>query len=196
MIGRLILQAINARGVNFIYAREFLKTTYGEAGWPKLLAQLSDPARVVWESMIMPISSHPFAYFKEMIDVTCGHFHAGRNEHIWQMYEFIADRSLNQLYKVFFRLSKPSFVIGNYPRLWEKFFTAGEVSVPSAGRGSAELNFVLPGIFLDWLPPACRGFSNKAITMAGGKNLAQQEVSQTKVAEDSYAIIFVLSWDE
>lgn len=55
---------------------------------------------------------------------------------------------------------------------------------------------MLPEIFLDWLPPACLGYSKKAVDMSGGRDLSMKEVSTKRLGEDSWEIVFELNWSE
>ena len=64
------------------------------------------------------------------------------------------------------------------------FFNAGSVEVPLVEKGHAVLKFLPPEIFNDWLPPACLGYSKKAVEMAGGRNLTMQRSSFEKKSED------------
>jgi len=90
----------------------------------------------------------------------------------------------------------PAFVIKNYSSLWTRFFNAGTVEVPVAEKGHAVLKFSLPEIFVDWLPPACLGFSRKAVEMSGGNGLTMQELSRQKQAEGGWVIVYELHWKE
>ena len=115
---------------------------------------------------------------------------------IAKMYEYIADKSLNALYKMFFKMTNPAFVIKNYPKLWKRFFQSGEVEVPVAEKGYAKLRFILPEIFLDWLPPACLGYSKKAVEMAGGKNLVMKLENKSLLSDNTWEIVYDLRWQE
>jgi hypothetical protein len=106
------------------------------------------------------------------------------------------DRSLNAVYKIFFKLANPSFVIGNYPKLWSRFFTTGSVTVPTAEKGFAKLHFQLPEMFLDWLGPACLGYSNKAVSMSGGRNVLVEELSRKLMPGGHWEVDFEIRWSE
>ena len=112
------------------------------------------------------------------------------------MYSYIADRSLNSVYKFFFRLAQPSFVISRYPILWQRFFKSGTVEVSDAGRGRARLDFTLPEIFLDWIRPACLGYSTKAVSLSGGSELQMDEIEQSALGEGLWRISYQLRWQE
>lgn len=186
---------INARGVNFIYTKEFIQKKLGMEFWESALSKLTPESYRIWSGSQLSLSSYPFVHFKEMVHVfskeTCG----DETNCLAELYSYIADRSLNSLYKVFFRFSQPSFVLKNYPKLWSRFFTSGQVEVPFADAGIAEVKFTLPEIFLDWLPGACYGYSKKAVEMAGGKNVKVTKKQQKLLESGNYEIIYTVEWE-
>ena len=113
-----------------------------------------------------------------------------------QMYSYIADRSLNSVYKFFFRLAQPSFVISRYPILWQRFFKSGSVEVSGAGPGGARLDFTLQEIFLDWIRPACLGYSTRAVSLSGGSELELEEVERSQLPDGDWRISYELTWKE
>ena len=185
-----------ARGVNFMYAREYVVREHGEAMWAHIVDQLPPDAARVWRGPLVAIGTYSFGAFKAFASALAAESGGRSDETLSGMYEYIADRSLNALYKVFFRLTNPSFVIGNYPKLWERFFTTGKVEVREATAGRATIEFTLPAIFLDWLPAASLGYSRKAVAMAGGKNLTMRELTRSERGGEQWAIAYELRWQE
>ena len=112
------------------------------------------------------------------------------------MYSYIADRSLNSIYKFFFSLTQPSFVISRYPVLWQRFFKSGAVEVSGAGAGRARLDFTLPEIFLDWIRPACLGYSAKAVGLSGGSDLVLDELERSRLPDGQWRVAYQLTWQE
>jgi hypothetical protein len=187
---------IKARGPNFIYAKEFIMQEYGDDVWDKLLHAMPEAEADVWKRPHLITEEYSFSAFKAMIEALSDLVGAMTSEQTAKLYEYVADQSLNTVYKVFLRLAHPATVIKNYPRLWKRFFTTGTVSVPTAQKGYAILQFNLPEIFLDWLPAACYGYSKKAIEMSGGTNLTMQEESRSKGKNGWWNISFKLFWQE
>lgn len=187
-------QEIRARGVNFIYAKEYIIKTHGEEFWNKLISKLPSETAKVWSSPLLSLSNYPFKDFKLMVNIISKELASDEIQSTAALYAFIADRSLSTLYKVFFRMANPSFVLKNYPKLWDRFFTSGEVTVPIAEKNNAQIKFKLPEMFLDWLPGACYGFSKKAVEMAGGKNMRMNEISKKILDDGEYEIIYNLEW--
>jgi hypothetical protein len=185
-----------ARGPNFVFAQKFILETYGTNTWHTLLQRLPPQAAEVWKGPLLVTGVYSFSAFKTMIALLSTLDGLQTNQETAQLYEYIASHSLNTVYKVFFRLTNPAFVIRNYPKLWQRFFTTGTVEVLEARKGYAEITFTLPDIFLDWLPPACYGYSKKAIEMAGGKHLTTKEAAKTQGQHGCWEIRYVLSWEE
>jgi hypothetical protein len=185
-----------ARGVNFVLAREYVVNTFGEALWARALARVSPEMRRVWEQPLLTVSAYDFAAFKAVAAAVAAEAKADGDRAVAAMYEYIAERSLNTLYKVFFRLANPAFVIGNFPKLWSRFFTAGEVRVPVAQREHAELRFTVPEIFLDWLGPACLGYSTKAVELAGGRGVAVREMERKARGAGTWEVAYDVTWRE
>ena len=164
--------------------------------WHMLLQALSEDARTLWGGILVPIREYPFIVFKEMISTMTSALKIEQDSELASIYEYIADHSLNKLYQIFFSYTNPSFVIKNYPRLWRRFFNTGEVEVLVSEKNHAILKFTLPEIFLDWLEPACFGYSKKAVEMGEGKNLTIRKKSSNKAPGDHWEIVYELNWTE
>jgi hypothetical protein len=185
-----------AKGVNFVFAKEYILREYGEEVWQRALARLTDEQATVWSGAFVPFGAYSFPAFKAMAHAVAEESGQRDDRELAKMYEFIADRSLNAVYKIFFKLANPSFVIGNYPKLWSRFFTTGSVTVPTAEKGFAKLRFQLPEMFLDWLGPACLGYSTKAISMSGGRDVLLEEQSRKLLPGGHWEVDFQIRWSE
>jgi hypothetical protein len=183
-----------AKGPNFVFAREFIQKNYGEPTWRSVITRMSNDAATLWKSAELD-QAYPFAAFKEGVFALAEELGSPEMVETAEMYKHIADRSLSTVYKAFFRLTSPVFVIKNYPRLWDRFFTAGKVEIPESNRSHAVVSFTLPEVFLDWLPPACLGYSQKAVEMAGGKYFSMRELKRRKVSDAEWKISYRLSWN-
>ena len=190
------METVLARGPNFVYGREFVQNEHGLRIWEQVVDAMPEEARSVWTGHLLITGTYPFTAFKSMLRALTEVVGAQREEETARMYSYIADRSLNSVYKFFFRLADPSFVIARYPILWQRFFKSGSVEVPVARAGEARLEFLLPEIFLDWIRPACLGYSTRAISLSGGTELEMEELEQTRVEDGQWRISYDLRWSE
>jgi hypothetical protein len=190
------MDIVLARGPNFIYGREFVHQEYGIQTWEQVVGALPQDAAAVWQGPLLITGTYPFTAFKSMLGALTEVVGARPDDETARMYSYIADRSLNSVYKFFFRLAQPSFVISRYPILWQRFFKSGTVEVPVAAAGHARLDFTVPEIFLDWLRPACLGYSRRAVTLSGGSELEMREVEQSQLTGGLWRISYELTWRE
>jgi hypothetical protein len=182
-----------ARGVNFVFAKEYLQRELGAARWDAIAGRMAPLDGEVWRNPF-PMNVYPFSSFMALLGALAQEPGEASEARLAQMYEYIADRSLSTLYKVFFRMMNPGFVIGNYPKLWSRFFTAGEVEVTDARPGGAVVHFTVPLLLLDWLPAACLGYSTRAVKMAGGQLRSLHEVGRRMGPGEYCRISYELRW--
>jgi hypothetical protein len=187
---------VMARGPNFVYAQEFIRAQHGEETWQQVLRALPPTAAEIWRESLLVTGTYPFQAFKDMLAALEQVAKAVHEDETARMYEYIADRSLTTVHKLFFRFADPSFVIKRYPMLWQRFFLAGKVVVPVAEKEHAVLEFELPEIFLDWLGPACAGYSKRAVELAGGSDFKQAESGRLALGNDHHQMVYELSWKE
>jgi hypothetical protein len=185
-----------AKGVNFVFAKEYIIEKHGESTWNKAVASLPEEYSKIWSGVLVPFGTYSFPAFKAMVHAVAEESGARDERELARMYEYIADRSLNAVYKIFFKFANPLFVIGNYPKLWSRFFTTGKVTVTKAEKGFAQVHFELPEMFLDWLGPACLGYSNKAVTMSGGRDVLVEEQARRQMAGGEWEVDFEIRWSE
>ena len=190
------MSEVMARGPNFVFGEEFIRSTHGAVVWEQVLAEMSPEARATWKQTLLVTGAYQFSSFKEMLAALARVVGEVPEQETTDMYEFIADKSLSSIHKFFFRFADPSFVIKRYPILWQRFFKSGEVRVPEATKGSARLEFDLPEIFSDWLEPACFGYSKKAVEMAGGSDLSLEQIDQRELPGGIWRTTYQLSWAE
>jgi hypothetical protein len=151
-----------AKGVNFVFAKEYILKQYGEEVWQRALAHLPKEQATLWSGALVPFGAYSFPAFKAMAHAVAEESGQRDDHELAKMYEFIADRSLNAVYKIFFKLANPSFVIGNYPKLWSRFL----------------------------------GYSNKAVSISGGRNVQVEELSRKLMPSGHWEVDFEIRWSE
>jgi len=104
------MEQVLARGVNFLYTKQFIIEKYGNKEWEQALQLLSAEAQKIWKEPVLPVHEHPFDLYKELISSLTGASNIKQFIELSSIYEYIADHSLNKLYKVFFSFAKPQFV--------------------------------------------------------------------------------------
>ncbi|HSG05545.1 MAG TPA: hypothetical protein VLB09_04005, partial [Nitrospiria bacterium] len=148
---------VKAKGLNFVYFRDYVTENQGAAFWSDFLQNLPEEDQHIWKGAILS-AWYPFKYFKTGFFEYARLMGTGNRSKLPKVYEYIAEKSLNTIYKVFFKVAaSPTFVLKNYPKLWSLFFNTGSVEILETGDKHCTFRFTLPEIFLDWLGPACTG---------------------------------------
>ena len=100
---------INARGPNFVYRKKYILQEHGFEIWANLIARLPADAAEIWLGPPLANMSYPFSAFNLMVADLSKEAGIVKEAETARLYEFIADSSLNILYKAFFQLANPSF---------------------------------------------------------------------------------------
>jgi hypothetical protein len=185
-----------ARGPNFVYAREYVINTYGESTFEAVLKSMPESLAQSWKGSLLVSNSYSFEAFKGFTRGLTRQVGSFSQKETSKMYEYIAERSLNAVYKMFFRFSNPAFVLKNYPKLWGRFFNVGQVNVSTAEAGIAVIEFKVPEIFVDWLDDACYGYSKKAVELAGGRDLKLIRTGNLNAGDGEWLLTYSLKWTE
>jgi hypothetical protein len=167
--------------------------TCGEGIWNTIMGKIFGTFADQWRGTLLASNNYSFQAFKSFSRELTKSVGSYSQKEITNLYEYIADRSLNALYKMFFRFSSPSSVLKNYPKLWGQFFNTGEVNVITSKAKHAVIAFKLPDKFVDWLDD---GYSKKAIEMAGGRDLKLKQVNKIKNGNHEWTITYDLKWIE
>jgi hypothetical protein len=191
-----VIEETYARGPNYVYAKEYVIKTYGQAKWDSVLANLPPKLAEKWRGALLASHSYSFGDFRSFTKIMTKQVGSFSQKENGKMYEYIADRSLNGIYKMFFRLSSPSYVIKNYPKLWSHFFNTGKVNVLSVQSGKAVIEFKVPEIFVDWLDDACYGYSKKAIELGGGSDLKLFRSKKEVADSGEWTMTYEITWEE
>jgi len=124
-----------------LYGRlKYVRTYHGEQALAQVLGELRDPE--IAKSLRMgAIRSewYPFAAFvalTEAIDRVCGQ---GDGALIRPMAGQIAQDDLSTIYKVFFRVATPAFILAKAGAVWRQYYDAGNLLVLGEQPGNVNL---------------------------------------------------------
>jgi hypothetical protein len=101
-------------GPNFVYTKKYVLQEYGPEIWAKLIARLPADAAEIWLGPPLANMSYPFSAFKLMVTDLSKETGIVKDAETARLYEFIADSSLNILYKAF-QIANP-LCDQNYPK--------------------------------------------------------------------------------
>ena len=111
------MKEVKAKGINFLFTKQFIIGKYGEQIWEKAIQALPKEEAEICRNATLATENYPFYAYKSLISALSDELGKLQDAELALIYEYIAGQSLNKLYKFFFKFSNPSFVIKNYPSI-------------------------------------------------------------------------------
>ncbi|MDW8363511.1 MAG: hypothetical protein RMK74_14015 [Myxococcales bacterium] len=153
----------------------WVREKHGDEGLRRLKAALSPEHRTRLEQRILPHEWVPFDLFVELNVKADALFGTGDLAVVEQMARYGAEVNLPTLYRIFYKLGTPEFILGKAARLWEVHYTSGRLEVEKLEAGGGRLllrDFETPH------PAHCRsvlGWAVRSVELSGGEVLSYGE---------------------
>lgn len=149
----------------------FIQEKYGPEGLEKATSALPEAERTAIRNGVLVSSWYPF---KTLIGLMRGAqaVDGGKTADLFQqMGRASADFSLNTVYKIFFRVGSPQFIISRAAVVYTSYYSVGELKVPVSekGRAAAELHG-----FPEATPEFCSrllGWMQRTLELTGAENV-------------------------
>jgi len=166
---------------------------HGEAAFEEVLARLGKPEYAeVLRKGVLKSEWYPFELYLELIrhiDAVCG---TGDGSLYPVMAAQAAQDDLTTIYKVFFRIATPAFILSKARRIWSQYYDTGELVVVEhvAGRAIMEVR--------DFEAPhrahcsSIAGWMQQCIVMTGASDAAVQHLSCR--AQGDQRCMFSATW--
>jgi len=123
------------RGSTVDPARRFALQLRGSPEWERFVAALDADQQRLLQEPINRKDWYDLRLYSEFIDVAARTLGADDPDaFLHRAGGFVFDDGVNTLYRAFFRIATPSFVIRGSALLWGLFFRGTKLSVPSRGR--------------------------------------------------------------
>jgi len=164
--------------------------------WDRLLALLSPEYATQVREGIMIHHWYPIGFYVELnraIDKLLG---KGDLKLVWELGRASADESLHGIYKVFFKVGSPEFVVKAAATIWKQYYDTGKLTIVDehAPQGK-RFRMIVEGLQTEdevmWL--AIGGWVERTLQLSGGKNV-KVEISRSHVRPGSNCE-YVCSWE-
>jgi hypothetical protein len=151
-----------------LYSRPFKDTPEHE----QFLAELTQSEREFYEGEIKRSRWYPVALYNGMLSKAASCFASdAEEEFLSDGGRFVVDDGVNGLYKAFFRVASPGFVLRGSALLWRMFFKGNKLKIKSSGKGYASAHLV--GSNECYLPLciSIRGGMKRSLEHGGAKDV-------------------------
>jgi hypothetical protein len=177
--------AINAR-------LRFVRENHGEAGVKRVVQALPPEHRATLEANVLAQAWAPFDLFV-VLSVTIDRlFGRGDLSMCQEMGRYAAEVNLPTLYRLFYKLGNPGFILRKAAQLWSVHYDTGKLVAIEEGRGAARLEIV------DFATPhrahclSVLGWAARSVELSGGAvKRAEEERCRTRGDE---VCALVLNW--
>ena len=148
----------------------FVTERFGEEGLRQIVAELPPEQRAEVEAGLLVSAWYPFSLLINLSRAAEKHFggQVPRIQH--EMGRASADYGLTTVYKFFFRIGSPQFILSRASSLFRHYYTTGDLRAAVAEPGHAIME--LSG-FEEPAPELCDrlvGWYERTIELAGGKS--------------------------
>ncbi|MEM3341635.1 MAG: hypothetical protein QW728_02980 [Thermoplasmata archaeon] len=120
---------IKLKGTGIKPVIEYIYKTHGKEGWDKVLANLPADVRTVISGTILATSWYDIEDFATFLETSDKVFSNGNGYFVEKSGKYSADYAMNAIYRVFFKIGSPGYIIEKSSSLWEKYYTHGKMVV-------------------------------------------------------------------
>jgi hypothetical protein len=164
------------KGTAVIASLRFVREQFGEEGLERVLAALPDEDRSAFDANLLASSWYPMPALLHFMEETQKQFEAQEPEVLRKMGRRSADYGLTTVYKIFFKVGSPEFIVRKASRVFGSYYDTGEmVQVENApGRAVVELKGFAGA------PQYCArifGWMERTMVLAGARNLKSSHSS-------------------
>jgi hypothetical protein len=106
----------------------FIKSKYGQVALDEVLAAMPDASR---QSISTALATgwYPVEYIGDLISAMKGTIGKGSSDFIYTASTEAAKATFNLIYKVFFKLGSPGYIIGKVASVWRTLVNKGDLAV-------------------------------------------------------------------
>lgn len=165
------------RGTTVDAARRYTERAKGTSRWQDFENQLSPEQRALFEEPVKRRQWYDMAVYSQAIDIGARTIGADDPQrYLEDLGRFVMDDGVNSLYRAFFRIASPSFVLKGSALLWGMFFKGSKLKIEKRGK--------------NWVTSSIHGASfcqpSVCTSISGGMLSALEHAGATNVRLDTH----------
>lgn len=166
---------LNVKGSAVVSTYNWVVKKYGEGGWNKILSAMGRKERKPLGGRLLIGAWYPFESYVAMLRAVDDIYGDSDNVLLVELGRFSAEDGLSTVYRFFFKVGSPNFIISRAAKVWSSYYNGGSMEVIKNDKGHAIVRLG------DWPLPKkehcdrVRGWITRAIEMSGGRNVVVKE---------------------
>jgi hypothetical protein len=161
----------NVKGTAVVAALRYLRERFGESGLAAVIAQLEPSERTDLETGGLTSAWYPVSLLLRIMRTAESLFGSEERYIYRQMGRASADYAITTIYKIFFKVGSPQFVIARGSSVFSRYYSQGRLEIVETRHGHAAVDLL---DFPDGAPEFCeriRGWMERTMELAGAQNL-------------------------
>lgn len=183
---------MEVKGSAVISTPKYMKEKY-PSQYEKWLDALSQESRHIMQS-VLASNWYPLdAGFIQPTKAACDILQNGSKKVAWDMGRYSAEYSLNGVYRVFFRIGSPAYLISRGAKVFSSYYKPCELNVTSNDSKNTSIQITEFPESSEYIENRIAGWMEKALELCGVQGI-QVAISQSMAKGDALTEI-QLKWD-
>lgn len=152
----------------------YVREHHGEEGVRAVKEALAPGHRAVLDGRVMPHEWVPFALFVELCTVIDGLYGAGDLALCREMGRFAARANLPTLYRIFYALGSPEFIMRRAGKVWAVHYSSGRLETTFGDRSGTKVARLSIVDFAEPHLAHCQsvlGWAEESVVLSGGTDV-------------------------
>jgi hypothetical protein len=128
---------LKGKGVSFQHLREFVKKTFGDDAWEMAVGIVDPESRAIMSGDILASAWYPYTAYIDVQRIVVERLMGGDVRRAREIGAYDLEAGLNGVYRAFYRIGTPAFIIRMSALLWRQYFNLGKMVIESSGPGHA-----------------------------------------------------------
>jgi hypothetical protein len=167
---------VQVKGSTLVPRLHYLEARASAEEKRRVLDRLAPGFRERIAKGLMPSEWYAFEDFIALIRAMDQVLGRGDPGFVPELARYAAERSLTTIYKVFYKIGSPEFIVTRAVRVWNQYYSSGRLQVWTLGPKRVKM------VLEDFETPArehclsVRGWIERTLEMSGGQNVKVDEV--------------------
>lgn len=164
-------EPVKVKGTALSSTVRYLQEKFGPEAVEKVIAGLSEADKAGIRNGVLVSSWYPFALLVAIMRAAKKEFGTRAPDIYREIGRASADYSLSTVYKIFFKVGSPQFIIGRAATVYGNFYSSGVFKVTDSGKGFA--NVQITG-FAEPCEEYCQrvwGWMERMLELTGAHNI-------------------------
>ncbi len=184
---------MKVKGSAIISTLDFVNINYGKAGLKRILNVLDETDKKVLNETLFATFWYPLKTLINLSKAVDDEFGIGDLSFIRRLGSFSASHDLRTIYRIFYKIGSPQFVISRASQVFATYYDAGNLETIDSGKGFVILELIDFPEIDEVLIQRISGWIEKTLTLSGGENVKTIATIKEKAGKEY--VEFNSKWD-